>query len=93
MRLRRRRRGRYDGPVCYSPHLQTGPDGTQLLAGWHYSTRQWRGMEIPDRRLHLNDDDPDNLFYEYAADDGHRSWVEKHGVGNVVQLGIDNTPE
>lgn len=86
MRLRRRR-GRHDGPVCFSPHQQTGPDGKLLLAGWHYSTRIWRGAEIPDRRLHLNDDDPDNVFYEYA-DDEHRSWTEKHGPGTVVQLGV-----
>lgn len=30
--------------------------------------------------------DPERVFYEYAQA-GHRSWLEKHGMGNVVRFG------
>lgn len=64
--------------------------------GWHYSTRvDERGFEVPDRRLHLNDADPSDVFYEYAKP-GDLSWVEKHGVGNLVVAGPlegDHPPE
>jgi len=41
--------------------------------------------QIPDRPLHLNDKDPNNMFYEYA-EKHHESWVTKHGPGNKVTL-------
>jgi hypothetical protein len=34
----------------------------------------------------LNDDTPGGEFYEFAEGQ-HPSWVEKHGEGNIVQLG------
>ena len=95
MRLTKRR-GVYDGPRCFIPFDHAGPDGKMLKGGWHYSTRMHRRFgEIPDRPLHLNDEDPGNLFYEYAGKH-HLSWVEKHGVGNVVPLRAlngDHPPE
>ena len=71
-----------------------------LEGGWHYSvetvdTRDGP-RDLPGRRLHLNDTNPDELFYEYA-DDSHRSWHEKH-PGRIVQLqglpeGEEHPPE
>lgn len=76
---------------------------TPLKKGWHYSLREsykpvltevkpgiWKTIRVkdlvPDRPLHLNDSDPQNLFYEYA-ENHHRSWVEKHGHGNIKVIG------
>lgn len=115
-----KKKGRYDGPVCYVP-VQ---NGFGLEGGWHYSTKIVAEKvrrrdpitgkrytiridhELPDRPLHLNDHaepgDPDAFFQEKTgqwhhslaenthyehAEKHHLSWVEKHGEGNIVQLG------
>jgi hypothetical protein len=80
-----KRSGVYTGPRCWVPYNMRGQDGKELIGGWHYSTRQWKGLEVADRRLHLNDADPANPFYEYAGK-GHESWVTKHGTGRLVKL-------
>jgi len=87
MRLRLRSRRPYTGPLCWVPFDQDGPDGKHLEGGWHYSTRMWRGIEIPDRKLHRNDSaaDEGEHFYEFAEKD-HLSWVEKHGEGNLKMI-------
>lgn len=41
--------------------------------------------EIPDRKLHLDDTDPADPFYE-LAEPHHLSWAAKKGPGNPVQL-------
>lgn len=91
-------KGPYVGPLCYVPFDHLGPDGKALVGGWHYSTKVHKRLrpftswgEIPDRRLHLNDEG----LYEYA-EKGHRSHLEKHGPGNVTQLRAlngDHPPE
>jgi len=88
--------GRYDGPFCFVDRNQDGPDGAQLEAGWHYSTRMWtdergREHEIPHRKLYLNtEDDPASPFYEHA-EPHHLSWVQRHGEGELVVLGNGET--
>jgi hypothetical protein len=85
--------GRYDGPRCWvcRDEYAEQPDGSYqkvLEGGWHYSTRiDDNGNEVPDRKLHLNDDQQreEDWFYEYAQPH-HLSWVEKHGVGQPVIL-------
>lgn len=74
-----------------------------LKRGWHYSMREsykpvltetkpgvWATVRVkdmvPDKPLHLNDSDPADVFYEYA-EPHHLSWVEKHGHGNIVEIG------
>lgn len=90
--MKLRHKGLYEGPLCYVPFDHLGPDGKSLLGGWHYSTKVHRSWgEIPDRRLHLNDEG----LYEYA-EKSHVSWLEKHGPGNVTQLQAlngDHPPE
>ncbi len=81
MRLfRSRPKGPYEGPVCFVTFDHAG-----LEAGWHYSTKLTKAGEVPDRKLHLNDSDPKDQFYEYA-EKHHISWVQKHGVGRAVEL-------
>lgn len=81
-----KKQGRYTGPVCYVPFDHKGPDGKDLRGGWHYSTRVHSKLgEIPDAPLHLNTDGGEP-FYEHA-EKHHQSWLEKHGPGNVVQIG------
>lgn len=70
-----------------------------LEGGWHYSTRiNEHGHEVPHLKLHLCDVGLEkDWFYEYA-EDHHRSWVEKHGVGQPVALGplppgVEHPPE
>lgn len=71
-----RKKGKYDGPVAFL-----------AAEGWHYSTKINRhGHEVLDKRLYLNTDDPENIFYEYARKHS-KSWVERHGVGNITTLG------
>lgn len=85
---------RYTGPVVYAcfdhyekkPWFMGGGMRQVHFAGWHYSTRINRhGVEMLDKKLHLNDDNPDDMFYEVATGD-HKSWLEKHGVGRIVNL-------
>lgn len=89
-----RKPGRYEGPICFVPFDHDGPDRTwplgqkrKLKGGWHYSTRVHRKYgEIPHKPLHLNDEDAYTPpFYEYA-DKTHKSWVEKHGLGQIVPV-------
>lgn len=87
---------RYEGPRCYvcqneyAPRPKVLGGGHRLVweKGWHYSTKINRqGFEVPDKKLHLNDSDPDeaNWFYE-LADKTHKSWHEKRGDGNHTIL-------
>lgn len=83
--------GRYTGPVCWVPEQGIdipAPGGRvkHLDGGWHYSTHVVHDHELPHRKLHLNDDDPGDVFYEFARN-GHKSWLDKHGPGNVKQVG------
>lgn len=99
MTVLRKGNERYTGPVCYidrdwvEVRRSRWPWGKPrvvrtLIGGWHYGTTVTkRHGEMPDPRLrlHLNDTDPGDPFYELARD-GHQSWLEKHGPGNIVHL-------
>lgn len=56
----------------------------------HARTVETISHEVPDRKLHLNDTDPADLFYE-LADESHLSWLEKHGLGTIV--GLEGLPK
>jgi hypothetical protein len=85
---------KYEGPVCFVPQGFDVPAKRfawlgrvqRLEAGWHYSTRFLKnGHEVPHQKLHLNTEDESAPFYE-LAEKHHKSWLEKHGTGNVVSM-------